>query len=98
MNKIIVLLVLALISCKQKTKQQKAEELVKEYIHISNNPQAIKKTKFTELTTWGTSDKYQIGVIENKWIYDNSNQRIFIRTVYYMLDHNLTRVESVETL
>lgn len=90
----IIALLLSIIGCKQ-SKQQKAERVVENYIHIFNNREAIKKTKFTELTTYGTSDKYEIGIIKNK--YDAANH-VYWRTIWYVLDHNLTRVEWVETL
>jgi hypothetical protein len=85
---------LLLLSCNRNsmTNQQKAERLVEEYIHISDNQEAIKKIKFTELNTSNV-----IGVIENKLIYDNNHHPIHIRTVYYSLNKNLIHVNFIYT-
>ncbi len=79
-------------NCHSMTNQQKAERLVEEYIHISNNPEAIKKIKFTELDTSNV-----IGIIENKMIYDNNHHLILVRTVYYSLNKSLTHVNFIYT-
>jgi hypothetical protein len=90
----LVFVSLLLLSCNRHsmTNQQKAERLVEEYIHISDNPEAIKKIKFTELDTGNV-----IGVIENKTIYDSKRRPTFIRTVYYSLNKSLTHVNFIYT-
>ncbi len=68
------------------TKQQRAEAAVKMDI-LSNNPKEnINNIKFTRL------DNNTIGVIEDKWIYDRDSRPVFIRTVYYSLNDDLTKV------
>lgn len=96
MKRIFFVAFFALISCTQKTKQQRAEELVENYIHIHNHQSVIEKHKFTKLTTFGNSDNYKIG-IENTQFYDTSHRKLFIGTLYYVLNNSLTKVENVET-
>ncbi|MGZ3751958.1 MAG: hypothetical protein ACXVB0_14085 [Mucilaginibacter sp.] len=96
MKRLFILGSLLLLACNRPfyTKQQIAERLVEEYIHIANNPEAIKKTKFTELTTHGTSDNYEIGIIENRW---DKEHHVYFRTMWYILNHDLTHVVMCET-
>ena len=94
MKKIIVILLLFASACAIfQNKQQHAEQTVKEY-NRSKNPKAnINNIKFTDLDPNGNV----IGVIENKTTYDSSHRPIFIRTVYFMLNKDLTKVNAVYT-
>jgi hypothetical protein len=94
MKKTIVFLLLFASACAIfQNRQQKAELTVKEYIHYKNPKAHINKIKFTDLDPNGNV----IGVIENKMVYDSSHRPMFIRTVYYMLNKDLTHVNGVYT-
>jgi len=93
-KKIVVILLLFASACSTfQSKQQRAEQTVKEYIHSKNPKANLKDIKFSDLEPNGNV----LGVIENKTVYDSSHHPILIRTIYYVLNKNLTQVNNTYT-
>jgi hypothetical protein len=94
MRKLILILLLAASACSSvENRQQRAERTVKEYIHYKNPKAILKNIKFTDLDP----NSNVIGIVENKVVYDNTHHPVLIRTLYYALNKDLTRVISVYT-
>jgi hypothetical protein len=93
MKKIAFIALLFTCSCAHPlNKQQRAEKAVKMDI-LSNNPKEnVNDIKFTQLDNNNT-----IGVIENKTIYDSRQRPVYIRTLYFSLNDDLTKVTVVFT-
>jgi hypothetical protein len=89
MKKLLLILLLFAVSCSLfQNKQQQAERTVKEYIHLKNPQFNTNDIKFTNLNLGDTS----IGVIRDSMIYDSNHRPTLLRTIYYVLNKDLTQV------
>jgi hypothetical protein len=93
MKRILFIWIICLVGCKQnslESRQLKAENAIKDYLHFSKDPQKFKNIQFTKIEINGNS--YTIGIFDTV-ITDEYNKGITLqinkgRPEYFQLDSN----------